>query len=837
MAGEPHPCPRVGPPYAKEGFPALPRTRPLVVLALALLMAAPTGFLLAGMTGATTLGSGALASRSPALIAVPDASGPGPDHVSASAPTLSVPPRSTQASGPTWTNRTTLVHPPALLDVVMTYDPVDGYVVLFGGCTAQTSGTCTEFSNQTWTYQAGIWTNITSNGPHPSARASPGLTWDTTDGYVLLFGGTLPNGRFSQETWSFLGGQWTNLTGTSGTPPAGRQSPAMFNDTATGYVVLCCGGGAAGALGDTWKFVGGTWSPLTTTAGPECCVQGTMDTSAGEGIFFGGGDHGASSNTWVFSGGSWTLGPSGPSARSYAGFAYDPTYRYDVLFGGGNGGALGDTWTFAAGVWTQQNPTLSPAALCCMAETYDAHDGYLMIYGGSTTGAFPYSSETWSWSSVPMTVSASATPLLTDAGDNVTFSSVVHSGNSPYTYAWNFGDGTTSTASAPVHVYASQGTYPVSLTVSDATGFTASATLSVVMHPKLATPQLSASPDPATLGQPVNFTTVESGGTPPYTYSWNFGDGGLGGNLSNITHVYATNGPFMATVTVSDTLGAIARATVAVSISLQVDISANATLGAAPLPVSFQSAVTGGVPGYAYAWEFGDGTTSTAAAPTHTYALAGTYQARLTVTDSVGHQATKTWSLQVVTGGASLRLTLTATPDTVLLGNLTTISATMSGGRGQITLVWQSVPTWCSTVNPTTLACDPRAVGDYTLSASVLDTSGDSGHSSVTFHAVASLSPARTWSGWSLYGVPPWALVAVGAIAAAMVVAALVGHKRRAFPGAGYSAPTLPGSNPWAVAPQAPSGPVPGGPGGTIPPSPAPPPPSTPASDTLGDVY
>ena len=36
-----------------------------------------------------------------------------------------------------------------------------------------------------------------------------------------------------------------------------------------------------------------------------------------------------------------------------------------------------------------------------------------------------------------------------------------------------------------------------------------------------------------------------------------------------------------------------------------------------------------------YSWTFGDGTTSTAANPTHTYAQAGQYTARLTVSDGV----------------------------------------------------------------------------------------------------------------------------------------------------------------------------------------------------------
>ena len=38
----------------------------------------------------------------------------------------------------------------------------------------------------------------------------------------------------------------------------------------------------------------------------------------------------------------------------------------------------------------------------------------------------------------------------------------------------------------------------------------------------------------------------------------------------------------------------------------------------------------------AYAWDFGDGTTSTEANPTHTYSAAGPYDVRLTVTDDDG---------------------------------------------------------------------------------------------------------------------------------------------------------------------------------------------------------
>jgi glucose/arabinose dehydrogenase/PKD repeat protein len=63
--------------------------------------------------------------------------------------------------------------------------------------------------------------------------------------------------------------------------------------------------------------------------------------------------------------------------------------------------------------------------------------------------------------------------------------------------------------------------------------------------------------------------------------------------------------------------------------------SANPTSGPTPLDVSFSSAGSNDPEGQplSYAWTFGDGATSTAANPTHTYTAAGTYTARLTVSD------------------------------------------------------------------------------------------------------------------------------------------------------------------------------------------------------------
>ncbi|MFJ2257037.1 PQQ-dependent sugar dehydrogenase [Streptomyces sp. NPDC087844] len=85
---------------------------------------------------------------------------------------------------------------------------------------------------------------------------------------------------------------------------------------------------------------------------------------------------------------------------------------------------------------------------------------------------------------------------------------------------------------------------------------------------------------------------------------------------------------------------------------------ANVTSGKAPLAVTFSSAGSTDPDGDTldYAWNFGDGSTSTAANPSHTYATNGQYTATLTVTDSTGKS-----------GSASVQITVGNTAPTVKL--------------------------------------------------------------------------------------------------------------------------------------------------------------------------
>ena len=112
-----------------------------------------------------------------------------------------------------------------------------------------------------------------------------------------------------------------------------------------------------------------------------------------------------------------------------------------------------------------------------------------------------------------------------------------------------------------------------------------------------------------------------------------------------------------------------------------VNASANPTSGSAPLTVNFTATASdpdGTITGYN--WSFGDGQTSTAQSPTHTYQSPGTYNASVTVTDSGGGTATDNVII-TVTGPALADIVLYASEAPVKLGNwFIEADATAAGG-------------------------------------------------------------------------------------------------------------------------------------------------------------
>jgi serralysin len=110
--------------------------------------------------------------------------------------------------------------------------------------------------------------------------------------------------------------------------------------------------------------------------------------------------------------------------------------------------------------------------------------------------------------------------------------------------------------------------------------------------------------------------------------------------------------------------------------------SATPTSGVAPLAVTFSSAGSSDPDGsiVSWAWSFGDGGTSSLAAPSHSYTTPGTYTATLTVTDNRGS-----------TGSKSLTISVQANPGaTMFVGSMiASASKTGSGSYAQVTVTVQ----------------------------------------------------------------------------------------------------------------------------------------------------
>ncbi|BDZ45934.1 beta strand repeat-containing protein [Naasia aerilata] len=223
-------------------------------------------------------------------------------------------------------------------------------------------------------------------------------------------------------------------------------------------------------------------------------------------------------------------------------------------------------------------------------------------------------------------------------------------------YSWQFGDGTTGTGATPSHAYSVAGNYVVTLTVTDNQGATNDFVATV--RPNTNNPPTAAFTS-TTDGLTVNVnggTSTDTDGTIS-SYLWNWGDNSPTTTTTTPTasHAYASAASYTITLTVRDNAFATGVTTGVVTVAgnnTNATPTASYTSVVNGLTVAFTSTSTdpdGTIA--AYAWTFGDGTTSTLANPNKAYANAGTYPITLKVTDDKGASGTTSGSITV--GGAT----------------------------------------------------------------------------------------------------------------------------------------------------------------------------------------
>jgi len=285
--------------------------------------------------------------------------------------------------------------------------------------------------------------------------------------------------------------------------------------------------------------------------------------------------------------------------------------------------------------------TSAPSAIPTATHTYTLSGTYTIeltvLSSTGQTGSASQLIQFWPPPPVMFTYTVIGLTVMVDA-----------SANSDYlitSYAWNWGDGSTGTGVTAIHTYATSGTYNITLTVTDTIGQTYSVTNSVfvgggmppVMEFRYAVSGYAVTVDASSSTDDVGIVS----------YAWDWGDGTSGTGMI-ATHTYSAAGPYIVTLTVTDTIGqtsSISRYVLGGSY-LPPIAAFTATVGFYGYTVVDGSASTG--VGLSYAWNWGDSWTSTGATRTHIYWWTADFTITLTVKDIFGQKSSVSKTVHVV---------------------------------------------------------------------------------------------------------------------------------------------------------------------------------------------
>jgi PKD repeat protein len=270
-----------------------------------------------------------------------------------------------------------------------------------------------------------------------------------------------------------------------------------------------------------------------------------------------------------------------------------------------------------------------------------------------------------------------------------------------------------------------------------------------VIPPGDLVPSFTFVPTGPTENQTVLFDASASTGT-IVDYAWDFGDGDRGSGRT-AEHAYRTAGTYVARLTISDSFGRTATASQSVTVGGGTAPTAAFSFSpTAPLPtatVFFNASASRPAPGRTltgYRWDFGDGASGSGVQASHAYAVAGSYNVTLVVTDDVGRTATV--SQPVTVGSVSGTIAFTFSPTNPFATQTVFFNASESRpapGRTLVSYRWDfgdgAAGTGVQTSHPYVFP------GSYTVTLTVTD---DLGGTLVLSHTVtvASDNPTATFT-------------------------------------------------------------------------------------------
>jgi PKD repeat protein len=147
----------------------------------------------------------------------------------------------------------------------------------------------------------------------------------------------------------------------------------------------------------------------------------------------------------------------------------------------------------------------------------------------------------------PLSAAAMVSPASGPAPLTVGLQCLPSGGLPPYTFDWDFGDGSPhSVEQNPSHIYSVGGSYIATVKVTDSAAAIASASVAISVTPNCWVACSASVPLAAGAGQATGFlgSATPAGCSGPVTYSWDFGDSQTSTQPSP-AHAYASAGMYL----------------------------------------------------------------------------------------------------------------------------------------------------------------------------------------------------------------------------------------------------------------------------------------------------
>lgn len=322
-----------------------------------------------------------------------------------------------ETAAQSWTQLTPAPYPTLLARRAggAAFDLIQGKVLIYGGL--QSGPTLT--LNDTWTFDGATWTQLTP-ATTPPPRWGHKMVYDSQRGRIVTFGGRSPTTTANaNDTWEWNGSDWAQVV--TPTSPSARAFYSMAYDERRGRTILYGNqsGSTIGTAGgnQTWEYDGTTWAQAVTAFVPPGLESPAMVYDKGRGVtvMFGGFNGTPPGtdyrNTWEFDGTNWVdrgVLPNTPLTGYRTGCVYDDVRGRVVLYGGYASATIQQkVWEYDGNDWTNVLQSAGPGKITEGYMAYSPALAQTVYFGGSgPTVVGTVNNETWLYAGATTAIAA-----------------------------------------------------------------------------------------------------------------------------------------------------------------------------------------------------------------------------------------------------------------------------------------------------------------------------------------------------------------------------------------------------------------------------------------------